>query len=435
MVPDRRLVWTFAVPAAFAFASLFWPAWLWTAGAALAVALALTGIDFAQSRNTRAPSLECRLPRRGRVGSAAGIELRLHNPNAAPIVAQVLVELPADLGGDVALGPHALRPGATHATTISRTPQRRGLRPIGTPQILTRSRLGLMWSRSAPEPPEPFPVLPAPGLAEAGALVDSRAHARPGIRPRRPRGEGLEFESLREYVPGDDPRHLDWRASARTGKLISRQYRIERNHSVVVCVDTSRLMSARIDRVSKLDHSLVAGLALAGAVQSAGDRVGLAAFDREVRAWVAPIGPRAALTPFLDATLPLEVSPVEPTYRVLADLLARYQKKRALVIILTDFVEGASSASLESYLSLLARRHCVLLVACRDPLLSSLGADPGIGAAEVYRRLVIQDLVVERQTALERIRRMGVQTLDLQPDQMTAPLLASYLEIRQRGLL
>jgi uncharacterized protein (DUF58 family) len=129
------------------------------------------------------------------------------------------------------------------------------------------------------------------------------------------------------------------------------------------------------------------------------------------------------------------VSSYEPTYRALADLLALHQKKRALVVILTDFVEGASSVALESYVSLLSHRHVVLLVALRDPLLSSLDPNPEIETTDIYQRLILQDLLMERETALARIRRLGVQTLDLQPDQVTAPLLASYLEIRQAGLL
>jgi uncharacterized protein (DUF58 family) len=164
--------------------------------------------------------------------------------------------------------------------------------------------------------------------------------------------------------------------------------------------------------------------------------MGFVAFDREVRAWVPPLDPTRSIAPLLDATLPLEPCSDESSYRALADLIMRHQKKRALLIVLTDFVEGASSAGLEGYLALLARRHCALLVALRDPLLGALDrATPRIEGDELYRRLVVQDLRVERETALAKIRRLGVQTLDLDPAQVTAPLLNRYLEIRGAGLL
>jgi len=437
MVPDRRALTLCAVPAAMAFAALFWPLF-WSLGcAALLVIGALLVIDFMETRSIPLPTLSCVVPDRGRVGRAAELRYRLENPASVPQRVALLAELPPDLGGDLHVERVDLNPG--HAVELSRqrTPQRRGLRPLGPCLLLCRSGLGLFWRRLQIDEPRVFGVLPDPGIPAAEALIGHRSlHSRPGIRPRRPRGEGLEFESLREYVPGDDPRHLDWRASARARRLIVRQHQVERNHTVILAVDTGRLMSSRAGGATKLDHALGAAIALAHATRSVGDRVGLAAFDREVRTWVPPIDARRRLARLLDATLPLEPCTDEPSYRALADLIGRHQKKRALIVVLTDFVEGASSSSLEGYLSLLGQRHCVLLVALRDPLLSAMDEPaPRIDGDEVYRRLVLQDLVVERQTALARIGRLGVQTLDLDPEQVTAPVLNRYLEIRQAGLI
>jgi uncharacterized protein (DUF58 family) len=265
---------------------------------------------------------------------------------------------------------------------------------------------------------------------------DPKLSARLGTQPRRPRGEGLEFESLREYVRGDDPRHIDWRATARVGKPIVRHYQIEKNHDVVVAVETGRLMSARIRGVSKLDHALNAAVALAVATRGTGDRIGLAAFDRTVHAWVPPIDARRAITPLLEATLPVEAQPCECSYRALAELIGVRQRKRSLVVVLSDVAEGPASASLESYLGLIARRHCVLLVAVRDPLLSQLDEPAGpLDGEAVLRRLVLQDVLVAREIVLARLRRLGVLTLDLHPEHVTAPVLDRYLAIREAGLL
>ena len=138
----------------------------------------------------------------------------------------------------------------------------------------------------------------------------------------------------------------------------------------------------------------------------------------------------------VETTMALRTWPFEPSYRVLVETLARAQRKRALVVVLTDFVEGSASRELEAWLSVLARRHCVMLVALRDRMLAELDQrEPAISLAQLYRRLALQDLAVEREAALGRIRHFRVQTLDLDPARITVPVLSRYLAIRQGGLL
>jgi uncharacterized protein (DUF58 family) len=241
---------------------------------------------------------------------------------------------------------------------------------------------------------------------------------------------------MREYTVGDDPRHIDWHASARRHRLIVRQYQTERRHTVIVAIDTGRLMAARADGISKLDHALDCAIALARASNEFGDRVGLVAFDRELRLMVRPKPGRGAVAAMAAATLGLEATPFEPNYRVLAEMLARHQKKRALVVVLTDFVEGIAARELEAYLSVIARRHVLLLVALRDRLLAEADRpDPEITRERLYRKLAIQDLVAEREAAIARIARFGAQTLDLDPARINAAVLNRYLVVRQAGSL
>ena len=136
------------------------------------------------------------------------------------------------------------------------------------------------------------------------------------------------------------------------------------------------------------------------------------------------------------ATLALKPALFEPNYRVLVETLARHQKRRALIVVLTDFVEGSASRELEQYLAILARRHLVMLVAMRDRTLTELDRrDPAITGARIYRRLALQDLASEREAALARIAAFGAQTLDLDPARITAPVLNRYLAIRRAALL
>ncbi len=433
MRPTQRLASFAAIPLSLSIAALVWPALMGPAWVALIVVLVLMVQDLWSS--LREPALEVRrvIPERARRGHPCEFEYHLKNPSDRPWDVTLLDELPADLGGDQRVGPLVLAAGAVEVIHQPRTPRRRGLRELGPVYANWRSVYGLFRRSASDIETSTLAVLPNPGLNDdREALLERSLLERAGIQPRRPRGEGLEFESMREYVYGDDPRHIDWRASARSGGWIVRQHQVERNHTVMVAVDSGRLMSQKIDGVAKLDHALDATIALAHASRGCGDRMGLLAFDRELRALVRPEHPRAASAQLLEATLALQPTAVEPRYQVLLETLGDQQKKRALVVVLTDFVEGASSVELEECLSVLARRHMVLLVALRDRIFERLEhARPQIRGQGIYENLVLQDLAMERERALLRMRRLGVQVLDLDPAQISVPVVNRYLAIRE----
>ena len=406
---------------------------VWLLLLALACVLAL---DLRALYQLPAPTLERGLPLRARLHEPCRIRYSLGNPGAQPLHVGLLDELPAELGGDLQRGPWQLQPGAFETFEHVVTPRQRGLRALGPSHVYASSPLALFVRRFGFEHGQALGVYPAHALPERRGLSSRTLLHELGLRPRRPRGAGSEYEALREYTPDDEPRKIDWRASARSQKPVVREYHSERNHTVLVAVDCGRLMAAHSDGASKLDHALAATVGLVRACAQGGDRIGFCAFDDALRAWVPPQRPARALAPILEATLALQPRACEPSYRALAGVLQERQKKRALIVLLTDFVEGASTPGLEAYLSLLARRHCVLLVGIRDRLLRELATPaPEVNGLDVYRRLVLQDLDVARQAAVARIARTGVQTLDLDAAQITAPLLDRYLQIRDAGLM
>lgn len=436
ILPARRAALAALAVLALALAATAWAALALYAWAGLALLGVLLWWEWRVLRRQPLPRIDRFTPRRAVVGTAATFRYCIESRAAAPVRVELLDELPRDLGGDQSLPPVWIAPGESVEQERAIVPERRGVRPLGRLYFLHPGPLGLLLRRGHVEPQVSLPVLPQhPPRAGHGGLTDRKSLAELGVRPRRPRGDGLEFELLREYVRGDDPRHIDWRATARAGRTLVRQHQIERNHRVIVAVDTGRLMTTRIDGVSKLDWALTAMLALAEASHRSGDSVGMAAFDADLRRFVPPISPHRSLGGLLEAATQLEGSLAETSYRTLTALLQSRQRKRALVVVLTDFVEG-SAGELEGYVQSLARRHCVLLVALRDRMLQSLAKPaPDIAERELFERLVLQDLEVERQTVLRRMRRAGVQTLDLDPAHVTAPVLARYLDIRQAGLL
>ncbi len=408
------------------------------AGALVAIIVLLAAIDLITSRSDPAPKVERALPTRFVRSRSATLLYRLSRPAGAATVVWLLDELPAELGGDVVFEGVGLGSGRHSDLSREVTPVRRGTFPLGAVFVLWRSRLGLFRLRAQAIAAGGTVAIVPPGSVppRSAGLTHRSLRDELGLRPRRARGEGSEFESLSEYVPGDDPRHIDWRASARRNRLIVRRYQTEQRHTVIVVVDTGRLMAAKTGGTSKLDHAVECAIALARASKEYKDRVGFLAFDRELRAMVRPTGGAAAVGALTNATLKLKPWPFEPNYRLLVETIARYQKKRALVVVLTDFVEGSAAGELESHMAALARRHCVMLVAMRDSMLAELDdREPGIARSRLYRRLALQDLAVEREAALARIARFGAQTLDLDPSLITAPVLNRYLAIRRAGLL
>jgi uncharacterized protein (DUF58 family) len=434
--PDRRLlsligVWVLAAVFAVVLPALTLPLML-----ALMLLLGVTVADVALMLGARAVHLERRVPERFALGQSAEIELVLRNSGAREVTADLFDELPRDL---ISPDPHfeAVRvaAGGERVLRYRVTPQVRGDRVLGPAAALVRSPFGLLRRRVAAGRGDVLPVYPdASRFLRPEALDASRVLASLGVKPHRRRGEGMDFESLREYVPGDDPRRIDWRATARRGRLVTRLFQHERNHTVMIAVDTSRLMGGRSGegRRTKLDQAVDAALALVYAALAAGDRAGLAIFDREVRALLSPRSRRADLGVFVDTLRPVQSRLVEADYRALTRSLLVERQKRSLVVILTDFAD-VDSSSLLTPLALLARRHRVLVVALRDESFGALDSRETSKAAsgsDLYRRIVLDDLLREREETLSRLRQRGLHTLDLVSEEVTAPVLNRYLALR-----
>jgi uncharacterized protein (DUF58 family) len=294
-----------------------WPALILPLATFVAAVAGLALVDWAISRGDPAPQLQRFLPRRMVKGRPATVVYRLSR-SKSPTTVSVLDELPIDLGGDLVIEGIELGSGQPCEIARDLMPRARGMRDTGPTRILWRSRLGLLQVRATVLAGSRVAILPAAAAGRRTGLTQRSLREELGIRPRPARGEGTEFESLRDYVDGDDPRHVDWRASARRGRLMVRQHQTERRHTVFVAVDTGRLMAARVDGVSKLDHALDCAVALAHASKEYGDRVGFIAFDRELRVMVGPkSGPNCAGA-LIEATLEVEPHPLEPNYRILA---------------------------------------------------------------------------------------------------------------------
>lgn len=256
-----------------------------------------------------------------------------------------------------------------------------------------------------------------------------------GLRRTRLRGQGREFESLRDYVVGDELRHISWTATARRGKLTTRQYQIERNQSIVVMIDAGRLMTSRIEHLSKLDHAINAALAIGYVATSGGDNVGLLVFNRQVVSYLPPQRGHAQLAAMTEALYNVKAQMIEPSYARAFQYLSQNCKRRSLVVILTDLVDRDVSAELLAYTAALLPRHLPLIVTIGDNDLRALVAQEPKAVADVYKQSVAEELLQQREEALARITELGGLALDVPAGQLSFQLVNKYLEVKERGLL
>ncbi len=434
IVPDASLLAAVAAWTGAALLVVLWPPlWPLLVGAALVLAV-LVVWDGVLSRRAAPIVVRRTLPARTYVGRKSEVALLIENPGNRAVEVEVLEDVPADVA-PVEPSFAQVRVPARGVTTL-RYPIRpcvRGDRRFGPLVAQVRSPLGLLRRQVIGTADDVVNVYPdVTRLLRPEALDPRRVFAAIGVRPARRRGEGMDFESLREYVAGDDPRRIDWAASARRGRPVTRLYQHERHHTVLVALDASRLMGGRVEERTKLDHAVDAALALVYAALASGDRVGMAVFDRELRAYLAPRAHRREIGLFLDLLRPIQPRVVEADYQALARALATRQRQRSLLVVLTDFVE-VDAASLTLPLAQLARQHQLLLVAVRDRVFNALeGSDHPADEhpLDLYRRLVLGDLLREREIALAQLRRAGAQTLDLVPEAITPAMLNRYLAMR-----
>jgi uncharacterized protein (DUF58 family) len=255
---------------------------------------------------------------------------------------------------------------------------------------------------------------------------------RAGFKIERYTGDGSEFDSLKEYVRGDDHRAIDWKTSARHKKLVARQHRAERNHQVVLAIDTGHLMSEPLGGIPKLDHAVNAALLLAYISLKAGDRVGLATFDARMGLHVEPKGGIRGFRILSQMAAQIEYSDRETNFTLGLTSLAQRLSRRSLVIVLTDFVDTISAELMLENLNRLARRHVVIFVALQDPGLAATAAGAPTDLVELNRAVVAGGLLRDREVVLRRLRRQGIHPIDAAPAQVTPRLINAYLDIKRR---
>jgi uncharacterized protein (DUF58 family) len=256
-------------------------------------------------------------------------------------------------------------------------PPRRGRFEFGYTALRFLSRFRLIWCQL--DVAEPVAVKVYPNMRRAREAELKALGARSVVSSHRKtswRGEGREFESMRDYVRGDELRHISWTATARRGKLTTRQYQIERDQTILIAIDAGRLMTARIEQETKLDSAVHATLALFSAAARSGDNAGLVVFGRRIKSYLPPGRGRDHIESALEALHAVEPEMIEPSYPHAFQFIAANSKRRSLVVLLTDLVDEEGSKELLNSLHILRPRHLPLVVTIADRDLKAVVRQP-----------------------------------------------------------
>jgi len=402
--------------------------------------LALIGAAIFDAWNSRLPKrvgIERHFGGRFAVGAETEVRIEIANRTARNISLIVKDEYPPQMKLS---GAREARVGVEAQTSAALvyelTPPKRGRFEFGSIAVRFLSRWRLVWCQTRIDAPVAVKVYP--NMRRAREVELRALGTRSFVAARRKsqwRGEGREFESLRDYVRGDEMRHISWTATARRGRLVTRQYQMERDQTILIMLDAGRLMTARIESETKLDSAVHAALALMSAAARAGDNAGLLVFGRRVKAFLPPKRGAEHLDAALEALHAIEPEMIEPSYSRAFEFAAANSRRRSLVVVLTDLVDEEGSRELLTSLKLLRPRHLPLVVTIADRDLKAVVREMPEDERELFTQSVAEEIMYQREAALRLVESQGGLALDVTAAALAPKLLETYLRVKERGLL
>lgn len=436
LLPSRRLLLLAlaGVPvllAAYGFAGLAWLVVLYDVGLAVAAAL-----DVLSSPRPGDFSIERRFSRSLSLGGANRLGWEVENRSSCPVRLVLKDDLPSEFSVQGRPPPLLLPAGARASLWYRAVPRRRGRYELGDIHVRYTGRLGLVVRQFRLARSDEVRVYPnLIDVARYHLLARRRRLQQFGLTTVTLPGQGTDFESLRDYRPGDPLQHIHWKATAKRHRPITKAFQAERSQTVLLLLDAGRRMSVRLNGLSRLDRSINAALMLAHVAVRQGDGVGLLAFSDRIEAYVPVRTGNAAFHNLLDALYNLQCRLVEPDYERACRYLALRQRKRSLILVFTEIPDRETCEPLLSYLAQFARRHVAVSITLADPALVRIAEQPVRDVSSAYTKATAAQLLMARAEALHLLRRQGVATLDCRPESLTPEVVDQYLRLKYRARL
>jgi uncharacterized protein (DUF58 family) len=370
------------------------------------------------------------------LASRGTIKLELRNRSRTSISAQIWDETPPTFCRDLPLVQVSVPAHGTSAASYPIEPRARGDAAFGDVWLRYQSPLLIAERWACARLAQTVRVYP--NIEETQKmriyLIRSR-QIELEKRLKRQRGQGREFESLRDYREGDEFRDISWSATARRGKLITKVHQIERSQVVWIVLDAGRLLRTQVAGLSKLDYTINAALCLAQVAFYSGDRVALFAYGRRPQQRVGPGRGVPQLRILMESMAQIRAEPYEADHLYAAEHLLSLQSRRSLIVWLTDLAETAATPEVIECAAKMAGRHLVLLCVMGQPELRGLVAAPPQNAGDMYHYTAALEIVQRRGILLRRVRQQGALTLEVDPRGLSTALVNRYLEVKERSLL
>ena len=399
------------------------------------VALAVvTAGDLVLSALSGRMAVDVDLPSQGFVGHAAPFTVVIDRQKGKLPEG---IDLRLDVGPELVIGERRMERAETGPVKASFDLQltRRGQFSVRELWLKWPSRLRLIDRIVRLPVARQIAVIPDISPVLSGAVKTQILPLEAGQKDLRLRGEGSEFHQLREFAAGMDPRSIDWKRSARMRNLVVREMRAERNHQIILCVDSGRLMAEQVGGFTKLDRAINAALAMCWAGGLAGDLVGFYSFDSRPRLFQPALPGRTAFPRLQTICADLAYETQETNHTLGLTHLSGRLKRRSLIVIFSDFVDSITAELMIENMQVLARHHFIVYVALRDPVLAKLVEPEETTLDAIARSVAARQIVQERRAVMEKLSRLGVLCLDSTPEALTSDLIARYIEIKSREMI
>ncbi len=434
--PTRTAVVLTAMGAPLSAAAGVFASNYWVAGLAWSLLIALLMfLDAGLTRLRRAPEIVLEAP--GNLAIGVGGEART-GVRFTSIFTPRRVEMMLEANDLVAVSPRRASVEVTDketAAAFTLTPHRRGEVLLEKLWLRWKGPLGLAWAQVIHPLNYAAPVTPNIAAVKDEAMRLFSRDALHGLKEQIETGEGTEFHALRDFVAGMDHRTIDWKQSARHGKLVAQERRTERNHTIVMAMDTGRTMAEPLEGLPRVDRAINAALLLAYVGLATGDRIGMFAFDAKPRLSTGATSGVQSFPLIQRLVSRLDYSAEEANFTLGLTTLAGDLDRRSLIVMFTEFTDSIGAELMMENLRRLLKRHLVLFVLMRDEELETMAKAEPIDSADVSRAVTAAALIREREVVMIRLRRMGVQIVEAPVGAVGPALINAYLDIKRRNLL
>jgi uncharacterized protein (DUF58 family) len=438
MIPTTRAVLLLLLAAPIVAAGTWAPGLEWVAGVYMLLVLALFVLDYRLAGNVRRFDVAREHDTKLSLGADNPIHVSVRSRHRRDVTIWLRDEPPDAFEIETQVLTGIVPARNSWASVYHVRPLRRGDYAFGNLNLRWLGPLGLIVRQARIEAVGPVKVYPnLLDVRRYDLLLRRNRLQEMGLRHTRLFGEGTEFERLREYLPDDEFRRIEWKATARRNRPVTIEYQTERSQNVIAVLDAGRMMQSpgRGGKIAKLDYVINAVLLLAYVATGKGDKIGLMTFADDVIHFSKPRQGRGQFYRMLETLYAVEAQPVEPNYQLALNYLALKQRKRALVVIFTDLSGGMSMQSLTAQVSLLAKRSLPLVVTISDPDVHDAARQVPRDSLTAYQRTAAGQLLDERQIALDHMHKQGVLTLDVPADRLSMAVINRYLELKGRTLL